>query len=204
VVHKPAAPRVLRADAQRNRDRVLEVAQAVFAAEGLDVPIDDIARRAGLGIGTLYRHFPTKQALFAAIVHDRMSRLADQATALADAPDPGRAFFELIDLLAIELQRKKDLGQAITGIDMHEITATARTRLHAAMARLLDRAQRAGAVRPELEPEDVLALVSATLPSPHRRPGSPVRVLAVIRDGLRPPAVEAPTPTPRSRKRPAR
>jgi AcrR family transcriptional regulator len=201
VARKPAAPRVLRADAQRNRERVLEVAQAVFSAEGLDVPIDDIARRAGLGIGTLYRHFPTKQALFAAIVHDRMSRLADQATALADDADPGRAFFELVDVLAVEFQRKKDLGQAITGIDMHEITAAAKARLRVALSRLLERAQHAGAVRGELEYDDVIALVSATLPSAHRPPGSCARILAVVRDGLRPPAPIAPAAKPRARKR---
>lgn len=191
---KSVAPRVLRADAQRNRDRVLEVAQAVFSAEGLDVPIGDIARRAGLGVGTLYRHFPTKQALCAAIVHDRMSRLADQATELADAKDPGAAFFEYIDLLAVEIHRKRYLGEAITGIDMHEIMASVKTRLRAASTRLLERAQRAGAVRTELEYDDILALVSATLPSPNRPPGSPARILAVVRDGLRPPAA-------RSRKR---
>jgi AcrR family transcriptional regulator len=201
VARTPVAPRVLRADAQRNRERVLEVAQAVFAIEGLDVPIDDIARRAGLGVGTLYRHFPTKQALFAAIVHDRMSRLADQAAALADDPDPGRAFFDLVDLLAVEVQRKKDLGQAITGIDMHEVMAETKARLRAAFTRLLQNAQRAGAVRAELEYDDVLALVSATLPSANRPPGSPARILAVVRDGLRPPVAVAPAAKPRSRKR---
>jgi AcrR family transcriptional regulator len=198
VAKKPVAPRVLRADAQRNRERVLEVAQAVFATEGLDVPIDDIARRAGLGIGTLYRHFPTKQALFAAIVHDRMSRLADQATTLADDPDPARAFFALVDLLAVELQRKKDFGQAITGIDMQEIIAEAKARLRAAFTRLIERAQKVGAVRAELAYDDVLALVSAIQPSAYRA-ASPARVLAVIRDGMRPPP--APVPAPRSRKR---
>ena len=87
------ADRPLRADARRNRARVLDVAREVFAAEGLTVPIDEIARRAGLGIGTVYRHFPTKEALFEAIVLDRIERL----TALAEsAPgaDPGEAFFD--------------------------------------------------------------------------------------------------------------
>ncbi|HET9624784.1 MAG TPA: helix-turn-helix domain-containing protein [Kofleriaceae bacterium] len=188
MAKKSAAPRVLRADAQRNRDRVLEVAQAVFATEGLGVPIDEIARRAGLGIGTLYRHFPTKAALFAAIVHERMVRLADQAEALADDADPDRAFFELVELLAVEMQRKKDLGQAITGIDMQEVTADSKARLRAAFTRLLERAQKAGAVRAGLAYDDVLALVSAIQPSPYRAAASPARILTVIRDGLRPPA----------------
>src|SRR5580704_7958811 len=81
------AKRPLRVDARQNRERVLDVAKAVFSAEGLDVPIDEIARRAGLGVGTLYRHFPTKGALFQAIVLGRMEHLVEEARALAEAPD---------------------------------------------------------------------------------------------------------------------
>ena len=90
---QPAPDRPLRADARRNRQRLLEVAYQVFAAEGLAVPIDEIARRAGVGAGTVYRHFPTKEALFRAIVVDRVTRLVEQAHAAAGSPDPGEAFF---------------------------------------------------------------------------------------------------------------
>ena len=75
---QPAKP--LRADAARNRARVLEIAYETFAAEGLSVPIDEIARRAGVGAGTVYRHFPTKEALFRAVVESRMRRLIDEGT----------------------------------------------------------------------------------------------------------------------------
>src|SRR5262249_36623199 len=88
--------RPLRADAERNRQPVLEVAQAVFASEGLAVPIDEIARRAGLGVGTLYRHFATKEALYEAILVNRMQALVEEARAAAGAEDPGEAFFEII------------------------------------------------------------------------------------------------------------
>ncbi len=78
---QPARP--LRADAVRNRARVLEVAYETFAAEGLSVPIDEIARRAGVGAGTVYRHFPTKEALFQAVIEDRMQHLVDDGYAAA-------------------------------------------------------------------------------------------------------------------------
>jgi AcrR family transcriptional regulator len=176
-----------RADAKRNRERVLEVAQRVFAAEGFGVPIDEIARRSGLGIGTLYRHFPTKQALVLAIMTERTTRVADRATELADAPDPEAAFFELLELVVDMVQRKKDLGDTLAGVDMVAATAKPRLQLRAAFQRLLARAQAAGAIRADLEIDDVLALVTATAPSPHRPSGSAPRLLAVIRDGLRVP-----------------
>ncbi|HEY1552270.1 MAG TPA: helix-turn-helix domain-containing protein, partial [Kofleriaceae bacterium] len=101
--------RELRADAKRNRERVLAIAQQVFAAEGLAVPIDEIAKRAGVGIGTVYRHFPTKEALFAAIVHDRMERLIEYATSLGNAAKPGDALFAVLDRLIEDGGHKKDL-----------------------------------------------------------------------------------------------
>ena len=84
--------RPLRADARRNRNRVLEAARAAFGAEGSDVSLDEIARRAGVGPGTVYRHFATKEALFEAVVFDRIGELVEEARALLDDPDPGRAF----------------------------------------------------------------------------------------------------------------
>ena len=92
--------RPLRADARRNRERVLEAARAAFGAEGSDVSLDDIARRAGVGAGTVYRHFATKDALFEAVVLDRIGELVEEAHALADDPDPGRAFLSFVELLA--------------------------------------------------------------------------------------------------------
>src|SRR4051794_19210057 len=84
----PGRPR--RADAQRNRLKILEAAEAVLATEGLAAPIDDTARRAGVGIGTVYRHFPTKEELFEAIFRTWVQRLVDEAKALLDDDDPGR------------------------------------------------------------------------------------------------------------------
>src|SRR3954470_16851858 len=97
---EPARP--LRADAVRNRERVLEVAYETFAEEGLSVPIDEIARRAGVGAGTVYRHFPTKEPLFEAIASDRIQYLIDSAARFAEAQDPGEAFLGYLALLIDE------------------------------------------------------------------------------------------------------
>jgi AcrR family transcriptional regulator len=187
------SPTDLRRDARENRARLFAIAKEAFATEGLALPIDDIAKRAGLGIGTLYRHFPTKQHLIAAIVEDRFIALADEAAALAAAPEPERTFFVFLDRLAAELANKRDLGDALAGFDLYAKTAGIRDRLRGSFATLLRRAQDAGAVRPELEVEDVTALVVAVLPVAGRAPGSASRIMAVVRDGLRPPA----TPRPR-------
>ncbi|MEO7094504.1 MAG: helix-turn-helix domain-containing protein [Polyangiales bacterium] len=187
-------PTELRRDARENRARVLAIAKEAFATEGLALPIDDIAKRAGLGIGTLYRHFPTKQHLIAAIVEDRFIALADEAAALAAGPRPEDTFFVFLERLAAELANKRDLGDALAGFDLYAKTADIRERLRGSFAKLLRRAHDAGAVRPELEVEDVTALVSAVLPVGGRSPGSAPRIMAVVRDGLRPPRA---TPKPR-------
>src|SRR3954451_23771158 len=91
---EPARP--MRADAARNRARVLEVAYETFAAEGLSVPIDEIARRAGVGAGTVYRHFPTKEALFPAVIDDRVKSVVASGRALIDSVGPGEALFAFL------------------------------------------------------------------------------------------------------------
>src|SRR5690242_21671372 len=88
--------RRLRADAARNGARVLEVAYETFAAEGVGVPIDEIARRAGVGAGTVYRHFPTKEALFQAVFEDRVRRVVEDARALITDAGPGKALYEFM------------------------------------------------------------------------------------------------------------
>src|SRR3954447_5176401 len=120
---KPA----VRADAPRNRARLLEVAAEAFAVGGLAVPLDEIARRAGVGPGTLYRHFPTKEALFEAVVDDRLRDLADTARALRSAEDAGAALFTLVDRLVAEAAVKKDLVDALDGAGVEVRTALAAT-----------------------------------------------------------------------------
>jgi AcrR family transcriptional regulator len=182
-------PRPLRADAKRNRQRVLDIAQQVFASEGLAVPIDEIARRAGLGVGTLYRHFPTKEALFEAIVVGRMERLVEEARLSTKAADPGAAFFGFLTRMVEEGAAKKDFLTALagTGSSLERIAAI-KQRMKRAVAVLVERAQRVGAVRMDVGAGDVLTLVMGTVGAADRHGAGPAerkRLLRVIFDGLR-------------------
>ena len=107
--------RAQRADAQRNRARVLEVAAEVFAAEGLSVPVHEIARRAGVGTGTVSRHFPTKADLLAAILLDRIAQLIARADALASTQEPGTAFFSFFATLIRDAAAHRGLAESLAG-----------------------------------------------------------------------------------------
>jgi AcrR family transcriptional regulator len=185
----------LRADALRNRQHLLEVAQAVFASEGVGVPIDEIARRAGLGVGTLYRHFPTKEALVEAVLLRRTEHVVEDARALADAADAGAAFFAFLEKLGEASAAKKVLIEALAraGVDLQRSPGAARLggvkkEMGRAVGALLERAQRAGAVREDVAVEEVLSLVSGAFMAIERHGGdarSRARLLAIVCDGLR-------------------
>lgn len=181
-------PQGMRADARRNRARVLAAAEEAFAAEGLAVPLDEIARRAGVGAGTVYRHFPTKEALFETIVLGQIRQMVERVHEWARAPDPGEAFFRVFDELVEQATMKRDFTDALTaaGVDISEALAQARIGLTDSIATLLARAQAAGAVRDDIGPADLTSLLSATFMAA-TRPGAgpPDRVVAVIADGLR-------------------
>jgi AcrR family transcriptional regulator len=183
------AGRALRADARRNRARVLEVAAEVFATDGLSVPVHEIARRAGVGTGTVSRHFPTKQALFAAILLGRMEQLTGQADALAQGEDPGAAFFVFFATLVHAGAANRGLAEALAGAgyDLDAAAARAGYDLPGRLGDLLARAQRAGALRDDVDYADVKALLAGCLA---REGGSDDaaldRVIAVVCEGLRP------------------
>src|SRR4029077_21016109 len=110
------AARPMRADAARNRARVLEVAYDTFAAEGLSVPIDEIARRAGVGAGTVYRHFPTKDDLFQAVVDNRLRHLVDEGSALAGKEAREQALFVFLRSLVLQFgATDRGLADALAG-----------------------------------------------------------------------------------------
>jgi AcrR family transcriptional regulator len=157
----------MRADAQRNRARILEVAFAAFAAEGLAVPVHEIARRAGVGTGTVSRHFPTKEALFQAIIQDRVAHVLGQAQVLAAerADDPGAAFRAFFLELVTELAVDRGLADALAGagVDLAAATAGAGQEITAMLGAMLGQAQRAGAVRGDVETADVKALMMGCL-----------------------------------------
>jgi AcrR family transcriptional regulator len=182
--------RPLRADARRNRERVLEAARAAFGAEGSDVSLDEIARRVGVGPGTVYRHFATKEALFEAVVFDRMAELVEEARASADDPDPGRAFSSFVERLAREGALKRDLVEALAsdGIHLQLGDAPIFRALMDVLAELLGHAQRAGAVRLDISVDDVMALLTGAAYSiRHSRADDERtrRLLAIMYDGLR-------------------
>jgi AcrR family transcriptional regulator len=189
--------RPLRADAQRNRARVLEAAESVFAAEGISVPVDLIAEKAGVGVGTLYRHFPTKEKLFEAILIGRIDEIAEDARARRDSDDPGAAFFGFLQHLVEETALKRDLIQALlgAGVEIELAVAPSKRNLEAAVGELLAVAKRAGAVRGDVSCEVVLSLVGATcIAAEHPNMAAhPAELLAIICDGLRPPS-GAPAP----------
>ena len=180
----------LRADARRNRARILEVAREVFASEGLAVPIDTVATRAGIGVGTVYRHFPTKEALFAAIVSDRVQALADEARARVDADDPGEAFYAVLQMLAERSATDMALADAFAeaGVDITSSLGVCKQDLTAAVGDLLQRAQDAGAVRTDVSVTDVFALLMSTCLACGRqgREDASERLVGVMLDGLRP------------------
>jgi AcrR family transcriptional regulator len=182
--------RPLRADARRNRERVLEAARVAFAADGSHASLDEIARGAGVGAGTVYRHFPTKEALFEAVVLNRIGELVEEARARSNDPDPGRAFSSFIELLAREGALKRDLVETLSsdGIHLRLGEAPVFQRLIDVLGELLGRAQRAGAVRRDITVDDVMVvLTGAAYAICHARGADEQsgRLLAIMCDGLR-------------------
>jgi AcrR family transcriptional regulator len=181
-------PRKLRADAARNRARVLDVAYEAFAAEGLAVPIDEIARRAGVGAGTVYRHFPTKESLFQAIVANRMNRLVEHARSLADERDPGDALFAFLATMVAEGATDQGLVDALAGVgfDLAEAAPGAEQLFMAVLGDMLARAQQAGSVRADIDVNDLKALLVGCQAMQRYSGDADVteRLLTIVRDGL--------------------
>jgi AcrR family transcriptional regulator len=159
----------LRADAQRNLDRLLDVAGECFAERGLDVSIDEIARRAGVGHGTVFRNFPSKDALVVAVVNKQISELADVARAALENPDAWEGFAGFFRHGAALYAKNVGL---IAGVERCEGTAE-KGELGRAVEELVERAQRSGALRPDVTAQDVMMLV----PTAARHP-------EIVLDGL--------------------
>jgi AcrR family transcriptional regulator len=183
--------RPLRRDAERNRQRILSAASEVFTEFGLEVSLDEVARHAGVGVGTVYRRFGTKEDLVAALFEDRIDACAALAERAAEAPDPwtGLASFieGMAELLAGDLGLRQMLMFATYGQDR---VAYARQRNEPLVSRLLERAQAAGQVRADLSPTDIpfiiFVLTEASVLARQARPDIWRRYLALVIDGLRP------------------
>jgi AcrR family transcriptional regulator len=190
AVTAPRDGRPLRADALRNRVKVLEAAAAVFDARGITASTEEVAREAGVGIGTVFRHFPTKEALLEAVYLTRLEKLGTEAETLAAGPNPGEAFFAFFTRVVGYAATKNALTAALmeAGVDVTETTAETGQGLKSALATLLDRAQESGAVRRDIGPPEVMALLVAASQAAERAGadhGVRDRAVAVILDGLR-------------------
>ncbi len=192
----PPPPRKPRADGQRNRERLLEAAKAAFAEAGPDISLDEIARRAGVGIGTLYRHFPTRDAIVEAVYRREVAQLADAATRLLDELPPGAALHEWMRLFVDYIATKKVIAAALGSIagGVSELYASSGARIQAAMSLLIARAAAAGQIRADADPADILrALIGFTYFN--TSPGweaSAHRLIDLLMDGLRSPSFSAP------------
>lgn len=159
VLGMEAERRPLRADAERNRRRLIDSATAIFCERGLEVGVGEIAERAGVGRGTLFRNFPCKEDLIAAVVVERMRESVVRGRALLDAPDPGEALFGLIDQSVGRSQIDRALFDALDDawLTNDEIRA-AHAELLGVLDQLVCRAQAAGSVRPDVSAVDVLMM----------------------------------------------
>jgi AcrR family transcriptional regulator len=182
-----------RADAVRNRERVLEGAKVVFSAGGADASLQAVARAAGVGIGTLYRHFPTREALFEAVYRREVQHLADLAEQLKDEAQPVEALRRWMRSIVKFVATKKGMSAALAlaAYKNSELFSHSFDRLTQAVGGLLDRAIAAGKIRADITAEDLLrALVGMCYM--HDQPGwqsSVLRLVDVFIDGLRiPPA----------------
>lgn len=188
----PAMPRPMRADARRNYDTLVKVAGEVFAERGAQASLDEIACRAGVGPGTLYRHFPNRDALLAAVLRESGQEIARRAEECLAEPDPVRAISVWLLSLTRHCSRFTGLPDAIgaslcderspLGTTCHQLTDTT--------ARLLGRGQDAGRIRGEVTTEDLTAVASAlawTADQQRRDPASLRRILDVFMAGLTPP-----------------
>ncbi|MFG2007062.1 TetR/AcrR family transcriptional regulator [Spirillospora sp. NPDC048911] len=173
-----------RADARRNRERLLVAAREAFAEEGPDASLNEIARRAGVGPGTLYRHFPNRQSLLTAVLHDRVMTLCEHGKTLAASASPDDAFSDW--LRAFLRHARTDHG--LTGYMMIEKPPDLGFDCHQAIrdaaAELLGRAQRAGSVRADLTPDDLLQLITGIALATAADAERADRLLAVVLDGL--------------------
>ncbi len=174
--------RPLRADAARNRARVLEVAVEAFAAEGLSVPIDEIARRAGVGAGTVYRHFPAKEDLVLAVIADQMQRIIDGGYALLEAGKPGEALFTFLRAAVEWSATNRGLVDTLAGSD---IEVKDEAQFKDLLGELLRAAHDAGTVRKDIGAADVKALMVGLQAMHGYNDDAAERLTEVVLDGLR-------------------
>jgi AcrR family transcriptional regulator len=184
-----AGARSLRADAQRNRDRLLDAAVRAFSRGGPDVTLDSIAKDAGVGIGTLYRHFPTREALVEAAYRNELARLCQAVPHLLETMPPDEALRTWMDRFVDYMTTKRGMAEALRAVVASggNPFAQSRDRMIAATTALLRAGAAVGTVRQDIEPGDVLASLSGVTlaagePAQRDQAG---RLLDLLMDGLR-------------------
>jgi AcrR family transcriptional regulator len=181
----------MRADARRNRQRLLDAALQVYAERGADdASLDEIARRAGVGIGTLYRHFPTRQALLEAVYRDQVEELCAVARELPGEAPPEQALERWLRALMAFATTKKNLSSSLmSGPNKSEVATSCSAMVREAATKLLAEAQQTGQVRADVDAVDLLHMshalaIAADLPYSHPDQGE--RLMSVLLAGLRP------------------
>ena len=177
--------RQLRADARVNHDKLVAAARALFTEKSTSAPLEEVAERAGVGIGTLYRHFPTRQALLEAVYIDEVEAMARSAADLAQLP-PWEALSEWLHQYVGFAATKRALNEALMEADPgSDVLLTCRTALASAGTALVERAQREGVVRKDTQFADVVRMVGAIAMVPTEDPEQKTRLLELALDGLR-------------------
>ncbi len=174
-----------RADARANHDKLVGAARALFAEKGTSAPLEEVAEKAGLGIGTLYRHFPTRQALLEAVYVDEVEAMARAATDLAELP-PWEALSQWLHQYVGFAATKRALNEALMETDPNSnVLLTCRTAITGAGTPLVERAQRAGVVRSDTDFMDIVRMVAGIAMVPTEDPAQKQRLLELALDGLR-------------------
>lgn len=181
------APVPRRSDALRNRQRLLKAAREVFDEQGTTAPLDEIARRAGIGNATMYRHFANRRELALAVYADEVTSLCDHGTALLDASDPGEALFAWLRAFMQHVATKRELATVEDpdpGDAGSEMSADWHAQMRGTVTALVERARHAGVVRPDLDAVDLLLVTSgiAFTGADSRRAG---QLLELVRRGTR-------------------
>ncbi|MEV8425995.1 TetR/AcrR family transcriptional regulator [Streptomyces niveus] len=187
-----APPRPMRADARRNYERVLREARAAFAEHGTDASLEDVARRAGVGIGTLYRHFPTRQALMSAVFQEALADLLDRSRELAGSDRPCHALVAWLRALITHAGEYRGLSRALmsASYDASSGLTQCSTKLRTAGELLLVRAQMSGDVRADTSIDDLMQLTNAIALAAEQAPDDPEladRLLTLTLTGLKGP-----------------
>jgi AcrR family transcriptional regulator len=179
--------RPLRRDAQRNRERILGAARQVFAGRGIDATLDDVAAAAGVGVGTVYRRYPNKDALLDELFEQRIADLAEMAEGSLSHEDPWAAFTGFLERMAEGFAGDRALEYLVLHSDRgRERTARARDRLQAPVAGLVARAKASGQLRADFEPDDLRMIHTMVAAVAHETPEGWRRCLALLVEGLRP------------------